>query len=117
MSEIAPEILQRLEKAQAALEQSVVTAGPPVPMELTAAAPAETISAAGSGQVAHVLLDHYFTSSMRRLYAYAGGGWRYRNVAATDEQGVAQVAFSSTRVDAWWDGANTITIMRCWKTF
>ena len=79
--------------------------------------PAETISAAGSGQVAHVLLDHYFTSSMRRLYAYAGGGWRYRNVAATDEQGVAQVAFSSTRVDAWWDGANTITIMRCWKTF
>ena len=39
MSEIAPEILQQLEKAQAALEQSVVTAGPPVPMELTAAAP------------------------------------------------------------------------------
>jgi hypothetical protein len=71
--------------------------------------------AGGSGTAKHVLLDHYFASLHRRLWAYAGGAWRGRNVSNTEEQGLAQVAFASNRVDAWWDSSNKLTILRCWK--
>ena len=104
MTDIDPEVLAQLDQAQAELMQTVEAGGPPVAAELTQAK-------------SEVMLDHYFGSSVRRLWAHAGGAWRYRNVTTVDEQGVAQVAFAANRVDAWWDAANVMTLMRCWKTF
>jgi hypothetical protein len=116
MAEISAEVMEQLEQAQAELAQSMEAEGPPVVTELVAAEAAETLfGAAGSGKAKYVLLDHYFTSSLRRLWAHGGGSWRYRNVTNTEEQGLAQVAFASNRVDAWWDGSNQLKILRCWK--
>ena len=116
MAEVSKEVMQQLEQAQTELAQSMEVGGPPVAAELTAPESTEiTFGAAGSGQAKHVLMDHYFTSSTRRLWAYTGGGWRSADVTNTEEQGLAQVAFSSNRVDTWWDGNNKLTIMRCWK--
>ena len=115
MAEVSAEVMQQLEQAQAELAQSMEAGGPPVAAEVAAPEAAEvTFGAAGSGQAKHVLLDHYFTSSVRRLWAHAGGQWRYANVTDTEEQGLAQVAFASNRVDAWWD-SNKLKILRCWK--
>lgn len=116
MAEVSAEIMQQLEQAQAELAQSMEAGGPPAAPEVAVPEAAETIfGAAGSGQAKYVLMDHYFTSSTRRLWAHAGGGWRYANVSNTEEQGLAQVAFASNRVDAWWDTNNKLTILRCWK--
>ena len=117
MADVSPEIMQQLEAAQAALG-SEVAAGPPVAAEVEEAkVETEMFGAAGSGKAAHVLLDHYFTSTARRLWAYAGGAWRHANVATADEAGIAQVAFLASRTDAWWDANNKLTILRCWKSF
>jgi hypothetical protein len=116
MPEVNAEIMQQLEQAQAKLAQSVEVEGPSAAPEVIASTSAEpTFGAAGSGQAKHVLLDHYFGSSFRRLWAYAGGAWRHANVTNTEEQGLAQVAFAANRVDAWWDNNNKLTILRCWK--
>lgn len=118
MIEIAPEVLQQLEQAQAQLEQGVAAEGPPLAAEITVPSAAQpTFGAAGSGTAKYVLQDHYTTSSFRRLWAHAGGAWRYRNVTNIEEQGLVQVAFAANRVDVWWDANNQLTIMRCWKSF
>jgi hypothetical protein len=117
MAEISSQVLKQLEQAQAALVQSIETAGPPVASEVAIpeTAPA-VVGAAGSGQAQHVLVDHYFTSSLRRLWAYSGG-WKYANITDAEEQGLAQVAFAASRVDVWWDDQNQLRQIRCWKTF
>jgi hypothetical protein len=117
MAEISSQILNQLEQAQAALAQLVETTGPPVASEVAIpAATPELVGAAGSGQAQHVLVDHYFTSSLRRLWAYSGD-WKYVNITDAEEQGLAQVAFAATRVDVWWDDQNRLRQIRCWKTF
>lgn len=119
MTEISSEILQQLEQAQADLMQRQLTSGPPTAPErmMQPASTSTLFGAAGSGQVVHVLDDHYFTGSLRRIWVYAGNDWRSRDVTDVEEQGLAQVLFGSTRVDAWWDDSNMITMLRCWKTF
>lgn len=117
MTEVTVEVEQQLVKAQAELAQSMEAAGPPVE-EMAATEALETVfAAAGSGQAKHILLDHYFTSALRRLWVHAGGAWRHRNVTNIEEQGLAQVGFASNRVDAWWDSSNILKILRCWKHF
>jgi len=117
MAEVTAQEMQQLEAAQAELE-SMDAGGPPVLAEVAALEAAEpAFAAAGSGKAKHVLVDHYYTSSLRRLWVHAGGQWRYANVTSTEEQGLAQVAYASNRVDAWWDGSNKLTTMRCWKNF
>lgn len=118
MAEISAEVLQQLEQAQADLAVSYEAEGPMVEANVLAQAAAEPVfGAAGGGPAKHVLLDHYFNSTTRRLWAFADAAWRYRNVADADEQGVAQVAFLADRVDAWWDASNVLILIRCWKTF
>jgi hypothetical protein len=116
MAEVSAEVLQQLQQTQAELAITFETQGPGVQAGV-AAQEEPVFGAAGSGQAQHLLVDHYFTSTLRRLYAYAGGAWRYRNVATPDEQGLAQVAFSADRVDVWWDASNVLTLVRCWKNF
>ena len=117
MAEISPAIMQQLEAAQAALMSESAT-GPPVTAEVDESeVAAEMFGAAGSGQAAHVLLDHYFTGTTRRLWAHAGGAWRHADISSADEAGIAQVAFLASRNDAWWDASNKLTILRCWKSF
>lgn len=117
MTEVTAEVEQQLVEAQAELAQSVEAAGPPVEEMAATQALGTVFGGAGSGQAKHILLDHYFTSAFRRLWVYSGGAWRYRNVTNVEEQGAAQVAFASDRVDAWWDSSNILTLMRCWKHF
>lgn len=31
------------------------------------------------------------------------------------EVDLLQVAFAANRVDMWWDGNDTVTVVRCWK--
>lgn len=117
MTEVTAEVERQLVEAQAELAQSMEAAGPPVE-EMAATEALETVfAAAGGGQAKHILLDHYFTSALRRLWVYASGAWRYRNVTNIEEQGLAQVAFASDKVDAWWDSSNILKTLRCWKNF
>ena len=116
MKEVTAEVERQLVEAQAELAQSMEAAGPPVEEMAATEALGTLFGGGGSGVAKHILLDHYFTSALRRLYVYSGG-WRYRNVTNVEEQGLAQVAFASNRVDAWWDSNNTLTILRCWKHF
>jgi hypothetical protein len=108
------EILQQLEEAQSALEQSVVTEGPPIAGPQMEETP---ITGAGSEQAKHLLVDHFFTSTVRRLWAFAGGAWRYHNIASAEEEGLGQVAFAADRVDVSWNDSNVLTFVRCWRTF
>lgn len=117
MTEVTGEEMKQLAEAQAELAQSMEAAGPPVEEMAATEALGTLFGAAGSGQAKHILLDHYFNSALRRLWAHAGGAWRYRNVTNIEEQGLAQVAFASDRVDAWWDSSNILKIMRCFKHF
>ena len=118
MMEVTREEMQQLVQAQMALTQSMEADGPPVEEAMgTMQAVESAFGAAGSDTAKHLLLDHHFTSSFRSLWAYAGGAWRHRQVTNADEQGLAQIAFASDRVDACWDSSNKITILRCWKNF
>jgi len=69
----------------------------------------------GSGPAKYLLIDRYFSGVMR-LWAYAGGAWRYRNLTSDDLTGLAQVLFGADRVDVWWDGSE-ITLIRPWRTY
>lgn len=116
--EISPTIMQQLEEAQAQVAAGTTLAGPPVAPEVSATDTGVFgFGASGSGQAVHVLLDHYFTSTSKVLYAFAGNSWRHALVSPDDEQGIAQVAFSADRIDAWWNDSNKVTVLRCWKTF
>lgn len=117
MTEVTAKVEQQLVEAQAELAQSMEAAGPPVEEMAATEALGTLFGAAGSGQAKHILLDHYFNSAIRRLWAHAGGAWRYRNVTNTEEQGLAQVAFASDRVNAIWDSSNILKMLRCWKNF
>lgn len=68
----------------------------------------------GSGPAKHILVDKYFAGGVR-LWAHAGGKWRYKNISDADLAGIAQELFAANRVDVWWDG-NQITMIRPWKT-
>jgi len=117
MAEITAEEMNQLMEAQVELAQGMEAAGPPIEEATTTEALQTLFAAAGNGQVKHILADHYFTSSLRRLWVYAGGTWRYRNVTDVEEQGLAQVGFASDKVDAWWDSSNILKTLRCWKSF
>jgi hypothetical protein len=117
MTEVTGEEMKQLAEAQAELAQSMEEAGPPVEEMAATEALGTVFGAAGSGQAKHILLDHYFNSATRRLWIHAGGAWRRRDISNIEEQGLAQVAFASDRVDAWWDSSNILKIMRCFKHF
>lgn len=117
MKEVAAEVEQQLVEIQAELAQSMEADGPPVEEMAATEALGTVFGAAGSGQAKHILMDHYFTSALRRLYVHSGGAWRYRNVTNIEEQGLAQVGFASDRVDASWNSSNILNFMRCWKNF
>ena len=117
MKEVAAEVEQQLVEIQAELAQSMEAAGPPVEEMAATEALGTVFGGAGSGQAKHILMDHYFTSALRRLYVYSVGAWRYRNVTNIEEQGLAQVGFASDRVDASWNSSNILNFMRCWKNF
>jgi C1A family cysteine protease len=68
----------------------------------------------GSGPAKHLLVDKYFAGGVR-LWAHAGGKWRYKNISDADLAGIVQELFAADRVDVWWDG-NQITMIRPWKT-
>jgi hypothetical protein len=111
MADVSAEVMRQLEEAQA---RFAATAAAVVPVP---AGPLAAVGAAGCGLAQHVLVDHYFTSALRRLWVFAGGEWRYRDVTNVEEQGLAQIAYTATRADACWDANNLITFLRCWKTF
>jgi hypothetical protein len=92
-------------------------AGPPVTPAVEAGDDVFGFSAAGSGQVEHTLVDHYFTNTNVFLWVRALNAWRHRVLGPDDEQGIAQVAFGADRIDAWWSASNEVTVLRCWKTF
>jgi len=116
MAEVTQQELLQLEQAQAQLD-SFSAGGPPVATQVAAFEAAEpTFGAAGSGTAKHVLVDHYFTSSARYMWAHVGK-WRNHSIGNAEEQGLAQIACASNRVDVWWDGNDKLTIMRCWKHF
>jgi C1A family cysteine protease len=69
--------------------------------------------AKGSGQAKYILVDKYFAGAVR-LWAYAGGKWRYKNISDVELIGIAQELFAANRVDVWWD-KNQITMIRPWK--
>jgi hypothetical protein len=118
MAELSVEVLQQLEQAEAELARTLEETGPPVEAEVAVPRAAElAVAAAGSGQAEHILLDHYFTSSLRRLWVHAGGAWHYADVTSAEEQGLVQVAFASDRVDASWNDKNVLWLLRCWKSF
>jgi len=118
MAEVSGEVMRQLEEARARLAATAVTAGPPILTALTEVrAPETPVGGAGSATAQHVIVDHYFTAGVQRIWAYAGGEWRYRDVTHVEEGGIAQVAFVATRVDTAWDASNVISVLRCWKTF
>ena len=117
MAEITAQEMRQLEMAQAELG-SMDVGGPPVMADTATSETAGPVfAAAGSGTAQHILVDHYFTGSLRRLWVFAGGQWRYVDIRNTEEQGMAQVAYASDRVDASWDGSNKLTMVLCLKSF
>ena len=117
MAVITAQEMRQLEIAQAELG-SMDAGVPPVMADVAASGTAGPVfAAAGSGTAQHILVDHYFTGSLRRLWVFAGGQWPHVNITNTEEQGLAQVAYASDRVDASWDGSNKLTMVRCLKSF
>jgi hypothetical protein len=118
MVEVSAAVMRQLEEAQARLAATAVTAGPPILTAPTEArVPEAPVGGAGSGTAQHVIVDHYFTAGVQRIWAFASGEWRYRDVTHVEEEGIAQVAFAATRVDTAWDSSNVVSVLRCWKTF
>lgn len=116
MAEVTQQELDQLAEAQAQLD-SFSTGGPPVATQVASFAAAEqTFGAAGSGTAKHVLVDHYFTSSFRCMWAYVDK-WRNQTIGSAEEQGLAQIAYASNSVDVWWDASDKLTMIRCWKHF
>jgi C1A family cysteine protease len=70
--------------------------------------------AKGSGPAKHILIDKYFGGGVR-LWAYAGGKWRHKNIPDAELSGIAQELFAANRVDVWWD-QDQITLVRAWKS-
>ena len=68
----------------------------------------------GCGFAKHILVDKYFGGAVR-LWAYAGGQWRYKNISDADLAGIAQELFAADKVYVCWE-KNQITMVRAWKT-
>jgi hypothetical protein len=116
--DISPTVLRQLEEAQAAVAAATSLTGPPVASNVLAAGQDHFgVAASGSATVDNLLVDHYFTNTAMTLWARAANGWRHAPLDSDDEQGIAKVAFAADRVDAWWNDSNTVTMLRCWKTF
>lgn len=112
--EVHEEIIRELDEAAANVKQEIQMGGPPLTIEMEAAG---GVGATGCKEAQHVLLDHHFTGTLRRLWVYADGAWRHRDVGVAEEQGVIQVAYAANRVDACWNDSNELTMLRCWKGF
>ncbi len=116
IEEINPEVMQKLEEAQAHLAQQPIIEGPPIKENaLMQEEVGQTFGQAGSGAAQHILIDHYFTSSLRRLWVYADNAWRNRVVNDEALKGIVQTAFDAKSVHIWWNVNNQITLMRCRK--
>lgn len=74
------------------------------------------IAAAASGTASYALVDYSFTSNVRTLWAYAGGGWRNRALSDAQVAGIAKVVMEADRLDVWWSDSG-INFARCWKKF
>lgn len=73
--------------------------------------------APGGTTATYLLVDHFFGGSAGTFWAYDGTQWHAAGTnQPADEQGVAQVAFASNRVDiSWDDNSSALTLARCWK--
>jgi hypothetical protein len=71
----------------------------------------------GGATASYLLVDHFFGGSAGTFWAYDGSQWHPAGTnQPADEQGIAQVAFASNRVDINWDdSSNALTLARCWK--
>jgi hypothetical protein len=67
----------------------------------------------GFGTAQYVLIDRHFGGGAR-LWAYVGGNWHGKDIAATDLAGISEDLFEANRVDCWWSGSD-LTIARGWK--
>lgn len=128
MSEPSTAVLDQLNKATAqraseARSGNTPQSVPPAPRQIkqptlrdtTAATPGGT-PAAGNATAKYLLLDHYMGGANGTFWTYDGTTWRAAGTGEpADEQGMAQVAFAANRVDMWWDGNDTVTVVRCWK--
>lgn len=122
--EPGPDVLQKLEQATAGRGGAQGTtpgvAAPPVrPLKqptVVAGAPAGGLPPGGA-TASYLLVDHYFGGSAGTFWAYDGSQWHPAGTSQpADEQGIAQVAFASNRVDINWDdSSNALTLARCWK--
>ena len=118
------EVVQQLEEATAARETRGGS-GHPAPPEPRRHKEATVSEAAGNGSATPaagnatancLLADHYLGGSVGMFWAYASGAWHPATPAQPgDEAGIEQVAFASNRVDASWNDANNLTLLRCWK--
>ena len=120
----SPEVLEQLEEATAAREARGEGAqpAPPQPRRPKEATPREAAGngaaapAAGNATANYLLVDHYLGGSAGTVWAYASGAWHGATSAQpADEAGIEQVAFASNRVDAYWNDAGNLTLLRCWK--
>jgi hypothetical protein len=67
----------------------------------------------GFGTAQYVLIDRYFGGGAR-LWAYVGGNWHGKDIAAADLAGISEDLFEANRVDCWWSGSD-LTVARGWK--
>ena len=69
----------------------------------------------GCGFAKYVLIDYYFGSSLRRLWAYIPNkGWKYKNITETQVVGIGKDVMEADRVYVCWKGRN-ITFIRAWE--
>ena len=122
----SPEILAQLKEATSkraagtadAGQQAAAPVAPPPQRtaERAHAVQADQAPASGSANAQYLLLDHYVGGSNGTLWAYASGAWHSSTTNEPgDEQGVAQVAFASNAVEADWNNAGELWLLRCWK--
>jgi len=116
MAEVSAEIMRQLEQAQANLAQNSEKAGSPLAAE-GAVPEAAAARSSGNGVANYVLLDYYFTNSVRQLWTYSNGAWRYQDVPNIGEKDLVQIAFMSDKVECSWDHDNKLTFLRCSKNF
>ena len=87
MAEVSAEVMQQLAQAQTELAKSIEAGGPPVASEVAPLEAAESeIAAAGSGQAKYLLVDHYFTGTLRRLCPAADRAGNPRGQAGQGER-------------------------------
>ena len=127
MNEPTPEVLSQLAQAaqRRATEQQGTTTpeAPPPGTPKPAKQPTTQASnapdgspSAGNSTAKYLLTDHYFGGSNGTLWTYDGTSWRAAGTSQpSDEQGIAQVAFTANRVDMWWDDNDSVTVLRAWK--